>query len=274
LISNWREFTIATVLTHDLDPTYDFAWSITTQYGPKWRDRFLLHYLMFYDMGGAVECADQAGHSDFWDYVRDGYKDFTRGTERRHSRGDIGWGYVENLRQHGDPTQILDSMYHNDYGLFVKKMEREFKGCGFGPYFMWKVLDLQERVRSMRIDLTLDQAIKYMPEDPRKCAKSLWPDRSLKDVLVGIARFMREMGLVAPGKPNRLCGFQEAETILCMLKGYFITKTHTIGDDLESKYNSMMPYPKYVLHLPTRSNWSDYERPATLDPQTVSADLP
>jgi len=52
---------------------------------------------------------------------------------------------------------------------------------------------------------------------------------------------------------------------LCMLKGYFITKTHTIGDDIESKYAQLKNKPEYHQYLPPRQDWSQYER-ATLVP--------
>jgi hypothetical protein len=45
-----------------------------------------------------------------------------------------------------------------------------------------------------------------------------------------------------------------------MLKGYFITKTHTIGDDVDSKYEQLSAYPEFLKYLPPKQDWSQYER--------------
>lgn len=272
LIQNWRDFATETIRVHDLDPTYDFLYAAKQEKGVEWASRFALHYLMFYDLGGAARCANSCDDDGFWDYITHGYFLFKRGTERRHSRGKLGETYVGNLRSKGTPTQILERMHMPIYADLVKKVDRDFKGCGFGPYFIWKVMDFQDRIFERPIRLNLEDALKYMPDEPRKCAASIWPNRSLKETLIKVTGHILHLPFQAPGVPNRPCQFAEAETVLCMLKGFFLTKSHTLGDDLASKHDSLKDFPDLLPLLPPQLDWSFYERPATMDPATVSGD--
>lgn len=267
-IETWYDFARVTVQTKDLDPTYDFLWNARQEMGDNWADRFALHMLMFYDLGGAVAAAQQTNEHNFWEYVLDNYTAFPRGTERRHSRGTLGLGYVTELSKRGSPTKLLGKMTGEYYTYLVKTVERDFKGCGFGPYFIWKVLDYQERCLGRAIYLTLDECLKYMPAEPRKCAATLWPHTSLRVVVDGVRKAI--YNLPAPGSPDRLCSYQEVETVLCMLKGYFITKTHTIGDDIDEKHEQLRKWPEFLKFLPPKQDWSQYVR---VDSPSVSASV-
>jgi hypothetical protein len=271
LIKNWRDFATVTVKTHDLDPTYDFLFAAKQDKGQDWLDRFSLHYLMFYDMGGAVRCAESTSEADFWSYVIAGYPTFKRGTERRHSRGDLGANYVANLSARGTPRNIMKAMYSPSYTGLVSVFNTHFQGCGFGPYFIWKVMDFQDRIYERPISISIAEALKHCPDEPRKCALVLWPDDSFAKALDYVAYHIKD--LVAPGAPDRTCGIPEAETILCMLKGWGITKVHTIGDDVDTKWAQLAEFPEFHKYLPTKEDWSKYERPATLDTKTLSDHL-
>lgn len=257
--------------THDLDPTYDFLYRARMELGNDWANRFSVHYLCFYDMGGALAAARDTGETDFWSYVLDNYTAFPRGTERRHTRGELGLRYVTELSKKGTPRDTMKAMYSPSYTGLVSVFNSHFKGCGFGPYFIWKVMDFQDRVFERPISLTRAEAERHCPDEPRKCAKALWPEFKFGYVMESIAYNIRDM--VAPGAPDRKCGLPEAETILCMLKGWGITKTHTIGDDVDSKWEQLRKFPEFHKYLPTKQDWSKYERPADLDPATISRDL-
>lgn len=270
LIQNWRQFADITIAVHDLDPTYDFLYQASMVYGEDWSDRFMLHYLMFYNLGGAARAANGSTDDSFWDYVTNGYHLFKRGTERRHFRGELGSKAIGNLRKHGPPSEIIRDMYAPTYTELIKLFQTKFAGCGFGPYFIWKLMDLQDRVYGRPIRLNKDEALKYMPDEPRKCAATLWPHKALSSSLTDVTAFILNLPYKAPGMPNRQCGYAEAETVLCMLKGFFITRTHTIGDDVASKHKQLADFPDLLALLPPNQDWSCYERPEALDTATVS----
>lgn len=257
-VSTWREFAKITIETNDLDPTYVFLHGAKQDKGEDWASKFALHYLSFYDLGGAVKAAEYCNQENFWEYVIEHFDKFKRGTERRHSRGDIGKTYIKNLADIGTPEFIWGEMYATTYSGLAIKFKRHFANCGFGPYFLWKVLDFQERIWGRPILLSLEEAVCYCPDDPRKCARILWPEKHFHEVLALVTDYISQFK--APPTYDRRCSYQEAETVLCMLKGYFITKTHTIGDDIESKYEQLKDMPDMLKYLPPRLDWTQYER--------------
>jgi len=257
VIDTWQKFAKVTIETDDLDPSYIFLKRARELKGESWACRFVIHFLCFYDLGGAVKAADQTTDSSFWDYTIANFHAFPRGTERRHSRGDIGLGYITNLSQHGSPTRIWGMMQAPTYTDLVRTFNYGFKGCGFGPYFIWKVLDLQERVWGRKISLSLEEAVRYCPDEPRRCATFLWPEERFSEVMTKVALYVSNFPAPNGGRP---CSYQEAETVLCMLKGYFITKTHTIGDDVDEKHNQLYRWPELQALLPPKQDWRQYER--------------
>lgn len=256
-IQTWQDFARVTIQTDDLDPTYVFLYNAKAEKGNDWASRFTIHYLLFYDLGGAVTVADATTQTTFWPYVLANYDRFPRGTERRHNRGDNGYKQTKNLGKKGDPLDIMGDMWSHTYTGLVTKFHTTFANCGFGPYFIWKVLDFQERIWGKPITLSLQEAVKYCPDDPRLCAAILWPDMSFREVLEIV---VEEISQYDAPNGGRKCSYQEAETVLCMLKGYFLTKKHTIGDDVSSKYKQLREYPNYLKYLPPAADWTKYER--------------
>jgi hypothetical protein len=257
-VSNWRDFAKITIETNDLDPSYVFLYNARKANGNDWATKFAIHYLCFYDLGEAVKAARCSTQSTFWEYTVGNYQIFQRGTERRHSRGAKGLEFITNLARHGTPMDIWDKMYAPNYDALIKTFKTNFHGCGFGPYFVWKVMDLQDRVWGRPIHITLEDAVKHCPDDPRKCAKIIWPELHFHDAMEIVTDYVRKFK--APPSFDRPCSYPEAETVLCMMKGYFITKTHTIGDDVDSKYKQLAQYPDLLQYLPPKQDWSQYER--------------
>jgi hypothetical protein len=240
--------------------------------GNAWCRRFAIHYLCFYDMGGAVAAAEQTTEADFWSYVLDNYVAFPRGTERRHSRGELGLRYVTNLSKLGTPRDIWRAMHAPNYTTLVKVFTTQFKNCGFGPYFIWKVMDFQDRIFENPVSLSLVEAVTHCPNEPRKCADTVWPGRGFLWCIDEIAQYIKQW--VAPGAPDRMCSLPEAETLLCMMKGWGITKTHTIGDDVDLKYEQLRKWPQFLKFLPPKQDWSQYVRPDTMDAASLSGSIP
>ena len=264
IVDTWEAFADATIETKDLDPMYDFIWEARRVKGPEWADRFALHFFMFYNAGEAVKAAEYDG--PFWSYVEFGYASFKRGTERRHFRGDRGASAVRNLRKFGNPSSVWDALHEGDYLNLVANVESNFGGCQIGPYFMWKAMDLMDRCLGRPVDVRLPDAAKFMPDEPRKCSSSVFPGVPIRVVLTHIADRIKRFP--APGNPNRMCSYPEAETVLCMLKGYFLTKTHVIGDDIDEKYDQLAQYPDMQSLLPSRIVKSNYVR-RILEPTSV-----
>jgi len=261
LITSWRDFAEITVDTHDLDPMYDLIYGIRRRYGMPAAERYALHFFLFYDAGEAAGC--MFSKVPFWTYIDNNYRTCRRGTERRHFRGDNGSRAIAILRTIGEPRDVWGTLYRPNYDEFVHNVNTNFKGCQIGPYFMWKAMDIFDRCLGQPMELYHRTAAKYMPEEPLKCAKAVWPDSpamfSLERVVTAIAH------LTAPGEPNRACSYPEAETVLCMMKGYFITKTHTVGDDVAEKHRQLKDYPLLTEILPKQQDWKQYVRGA-LDP--------
>lgn len=270
LIKNWAQLCDVVLATGDLDPLYDFAVAANKVKDDAWTDRFVMHLLTFYDVGGAVQAADLTTENSFWDYVIANYDTFPRGTNRRHSRGDIGRKYVMNCEKMGGPTEFLEKAWSRTYTGLVKVFQDNFQGCGYGPYFVWKVMDYQDRVLGRPVQLLLHEAIKHMPDEARKGATLLWPGKPLQDVLGGMIEYMRRYA--APGLPTRGCGFSEVETMLCALRGWY-NNDYAVGQDLLERHKQLKPFPQYrPLLKPVPL--THYERPNPLDTAALSANLP
>lgn len=271
LIDNWQDFARVTVETGDLDPMYDLIYRMRLAKGFQFADRFALHFFMFYDAGEAAKCAyaTQGSTQDknFWDYAENGYATFRRGTERRHFRGDKGLTAIKLMRAMGTPSMVWDRLYGSSYSMLVAHAKARFQGCQIGPYFMWKAMDILDRGLDVKVSLSVTEAANFMPDEPRKCAETLWPGQPLVESLKKVVEQIHD--LPAPGAPGKYCSYAEAETVLCMIKGFFLTKTHTIGDDVDEKHAQLKDYPELCELLPKRQDWSKYER-GSLGSKTVS----
>jgi hypothetical protein len=269
LITNWRELCEAVILTGDLDPLYDFTVAANKARNDLWTARFVTHLLTFYDVGGACHAADLTSEGSFWDYVISNYDHFPRGTNRRHSRGDIGRKYVANCEKIGSPSVFLEEAWAPNYTALVKKFQDKFHGCGYGPYFVWKVMDYQDRVLGRPVKLEMHEAVRHMPDEAKKGATLLWPDVPLLGVLSAMTRFLTRF--TAPGLPNRQCGLSEAETMLCALRGWY-NGDYAVGQDLLDRRKQLKSAPLFLEFLKPVP-LTPYERPNPLDPKALSANL-
>jgi hypothetical protein len=123
-----------------------------------------------------------------------------------------------------------------------------FERCGFGDYFIWKTLDFQTRVFDQKISLSMEEALVGLPTDPRQCALGLFPQDTLMQSLTRVVEYVSNFPLPFGGPGY--CDIQEAETVLCMLKGAFITRKHQIGDDIEDKKQALAGYPDLQKLMP------------------------
>jgi hypothetical protein len=263
----WRRFARFTVQTKDLDPMYDLIYNGRMKYGLDWAEQYALTFFLFYDAGEAAKMA-RVPTDEYWEVIANWYPHFKRGTERRHFRGDKGFTAVSRMRKMGDPHTIWETMYGTTYTELRKNIEVYFHSCQIGPYFIWKAMDIMDRCLGMPIDCSGEEALVGLPDEPREAAKYFFPDLTLIETLYQVSQEVEEM--TAPGEPNRMCDYPEAETILCMMKGYFGTKTHTIGDDVDEKHEQLKDYPELRSLLPPQLIWKTYEQ--AMDSTRLSAD--
>ena len=212
-----------------------------------WMGRYIMAFLLYYDAGQAADLADGLTDENFWDRLieleGEGFQKLKRGTERRHFRGAAALKALQNFKNRpiNQPWSLLKHMYYGDivsyepqddptYTELYKRMTNAYSGTQFGPYFIWKLYDIFNVCLDMPITLSLDEALKYMPEEPRKAAIAIFGD--FQRGLIKVADYVNQFD--HPVRPGR-CEYAEAETVLCMLKGAFLTRTHTIGDDIYEK---------------------------------------
>ena len=268
VINNYKEFSRLLVASKELDPMYDFMYNTRVHLGPEWTQRFALHLFMFYDADGAARCAKQSDHNTFWDFVVCDYPVAKRGTERRHFRGANGMNAVEALSKHGTPDRIWNKLSSSSYSELVWTVTNQFQGCQIGPYFMWKLMDILDRCLGTPVDILPNDILNHLPEAPRDAAKTLWPNDNLMVVMDRVRHCVED--LTAPGEPNVDCGYPEAETILCALKGY-LKGTYHIGSDIIRRHNELKGHPDLLKYLPPKLDWKQYVRPKDLDTTQLSA---
>ena len=257
-INSWQDFAEHTVLTGDLDPMYDMIYKLDEGE----RERYALHFFMFYDAGEAAKAMYATDENTFWEYVQDTYDTTKRGTERRHFRGDKGRDAIYRMKRHGNPIQFWDRMHAPTLKELTWRVVTRFKGCQIGPYFIWKAMDLLDRCLERPVQINMEAVLKGMPDEPRKCADTVFPGWTLTQAVQEVTKAIEH--LPAAGARNRLCGYPEAETILCMIKGYFVTGTHTLGDDVDEKHEQMKDFPEMCRFLPPKQDWSKYVKSNTL----------
>lgn len=255
---NWQQFAEITIKTGDLDPMYQLIYNGRMKYGEDWAFNYALFFFMFYDAGQAAAMANAQTELDFWHMVNFGFDGFKRGTERRHFRGEKARNAMLKFQHTGSPKKVWNLMADSNvvpwwssapgvpsYTRILANINNYFPNCQIGPYFAWKAMDLLDRALGKPVRLSLDEALKHMPDEPRAAARHFFPEMTLSEVVIMITGFISQFP--AQGEPNRPCGFAEAETILCMMKGFFKTKTHTIGDDIAEKHAQLSGYYEPTL---------------------------
>lgn len=257
----WQKFARDLVTTGEIDPTYYLIHRAGEVKGLEWQVRFAMHYFLFYDLGGAARCANEAG-DDFWTYVKDLYTTFPRAPARRHFRGDKGRNAVEKLSTFGPPERVFGLMYRDKYSDLYDNIASNFKGCEVGPYFTWKLMDVFDRCLGLSVRLDTKDALKYLPDVPRKALILYWRDEP-RSGLEKVWETVKD--LPAPGNPSRLCNYAEAETILCAIYG-LNRGSYKFGMDLQHRHMELIDFPDLQELLPPLQLWNNHGHPDHLVP--------
>lgn len=254
---NWVKFARLTIESNDLDPMYELIRNLKKTKDPAWMARFIVYFVFFYDAGGAKKFADElAQTANLFQYDREWelmknlawLSDTKRGTERRHFRGKNAIDALKNLHLMKMPmTEMVDDWWAPTYTQLYQKVSTKYARCQLGPYFIWKIFDIVSVGLGRHISMNLDEAVKFMPDEPRKAAAMFFPDRDFRAALGTVNDYVS--GMKHP-VADRYCSYPETETILCMMKGFFGTKVHAIGDDILDKHNQLKDYPELQALLP------------------------
>lgn len=227
--------------TRDIDPIYDMlvlarlAETITYFSMQRW----LLAYWCFYS---AATASVIASSDDFWMTMalaaenKDGPVNgrWPRSPERRHFRGRAAIKAVRVMTLlERSPTWVIEQMFVDCDLLAVRKAAEKLPL--FGPWISFKVADMGERVLGHPIVFPRDVAF-Y--DSPRAGLVELAArnDYTADDALEYLLRSIADCR--PPGIPNRPCGVQEAETILCKWKSA-LGGHYRIGKDLREIRESL-----------------------------------
>lgn len=260
-----KQFARDLVMSGELDPPYVLFYNLQMVKSAEWIDVAVMHYFLFYDLEGAVKAADEVNPVDYWQYILDRLPTLKRGKARRHFRGEAAQTAICRLKT-GSVCHTLERMYKPTYALLALYMGA-YSGCQIGPYFTWKLMDIFDRCLGREVQLSLNAAVEYLPDVPRKAVKQFFPGKLVADALQEVVSWIDDLS--APGVPTRNCSYAEAETVLCAMYG-MNKGTYKFGSDLIHRRGELKNFPQYAMLLPIPREWNHYDG-RRLESPTISA---
>lgn len=242
------DFGLELIRTGDLDPVYITVWNAKLE--PEELNQWLLAYWCFYHCGTASYLT--GGDRFYWAQMNmaAASKDYPRGRERRHFRGDLSIKSVDWLVKKGLPEIFRPLTGGRRYlGEVICYVCTWY---GFGEWIAFKVADMVDRLGLTQVDFS--SASKYLYESPRQGAEKLRVFHG--DLGAGgfegvtqwaLDRVVTELGsLDAPPRNERKIGYAEAETILCKWDAYLNGHYH-IGEDIVAVRKALLRFSKCDL---------------------------
>jgi len=226
--------------TADLDPLYVILWDAKMKRGALCR--WLVAYWCYYHAGLCCWIVDQP---DFWIAmltVAQGGKEYPRGTERRHFRGQLAVDSVKRLLDHAGTAEGLVDWLIDAGPTAAGVMKRVTELHGFGEWVKWKVPDMIERLglAPLRFDAgDIDQ----MFTSSKQGAATVCETYGLKQGLLPAHRYLvRKLGRFrAPPALDRMIGVQETETIFCKWHSH-LGGHYPIGKDTTEIHEGLCRY--------------------------------
>lgn len=229
------------ITTRDLDPVYVVLQETKLPIN-KLCD-WLLAYWCFYHMGTACWIAEAKTVPMYWRNMLTaaGSKEYPRGTERRHFRGEQAIKAVTELSGKV-PRELVDYLAWGNnvrlpYPTLSEVMGRVKELRGFGEWIAFKVADMLERLNFGPIIFKSDDVFS-MFEAPREGAKMLAEaeGKQLPDEKATYTwaynQIYRKLGILkAPPRNERRINIQEIETILCKWKSH-MNGHYPVGKDV------------------------------------------
>lgn len=245
---NIYEFGQQLLETKDIDPVYVVLWEAKLE--PDLLRRWLLSYFCFYNVGTASQISDEPL---YWKTMEAAAasKDWARGSERRHYRGQAAIKSMSWLRGKGLSCLFkpFDSQPTKSWSL-GEVMDYVRTWVGFGPWISFKVADMLERLNIAVVEFSDEDM--YLFKSPQEAAMLLYeieqggPAASADEAQeFALQAIHTALGRVkAPPRYERTINAQEAETILCKWGSY--TKGHyKLGKDIQEI--------KHALHTNSKS---------------------
>lgn len=210
------------IRTGDLDPIYIMLTKARqdNKLDDNTLKRWMLAYWCYYSAGVASRIAESNNfYKEMWMAY---HKNWPRGHERRHFRGEAAVKALRHLEWRGTPEAVVDNMtLHPTFQEIAKHVQSYVL---FGPWISWKVADMAERVLCYDIDFSDCELGIY--KDPVQGAALIkhgdWKhDISRDELHEVVAQLMGDFGgYAAPPWDDRPINVQEIETILCKYKAH------------------------------------------------------
>jgi hypothetical protein len=238
----WAEFAKQTVRTDDLDPVY-VALS-KSDIPEDMLMRWCTAFVTYYHMGIASQLCELTGDK-FWEGLFNCYDTAPRAAERRHFRGQAGLKAMKRwVNEYKTPEKFFTACMQPSFmGLLKKNIPQ------IGTYFTWKCMDLREAVFGYAVDWKNSE--KHMVELPKQGLNIIFPGVPSDIALLQVVNEIKWMK--APPRYTRDCGVAEAETIACMIKGYY-KNGKAIGADIVDKRLALTGYgfvaDEILKHMP------------------------
>lgn len=219
-----QDFARELLTTGDLDPLYIMLWRA------KWTRtrlcRWLVAYWCYYHAGLCCWIIDQYNYWPTMLKVAYGGKDYPRGTERRHFRGDLAVNSITHLRAQFEHASTLVDWLIEGGPTATGVMERAKRLYGFGEWIKWKIPDMIDRLNLSRIRFVeenlndmFSSSVAGAEEFARQMGLEQHP-RETKLVYAHRALLKDLRGLKAPPLYDRPLNVQETETVFCKWKSH------------------------------------------------------
>lgn len=244
------DFGKALLESRDLDPVYVVLWEARL---PKpFLCRWLLAYFSFYHMGTASWIVDQGPKwEDYWLAMETaaGSKEWPRGSERRHFRGEAALKSVESMQAlRLTCTELIDGLGRQVKPeiapTFPTVAERVKQWRWYGDWIAFKVADICERLDLFRVRFEPSD-IFNMFESPREGAELVAEQEGLGGNPYEAAYAFVWNGLnrvsLAPPRLERQINIQEVETILCKWKSH-CGGHYEVGKDIKEIHHTLQHF--------------------------------
>lgn len=228
------EFSRQLIETKDLDPSYVMLYEAKSQIPQDKLLKWLLSYLCFYHCGTASLIVDQP---DYWVAMEQaaGSKNWPRGTERRHYRGNSSLESIRWLKNNGGPEKLIGEQILGKDWTLPDLMAQVKTWHVFGDWIAFKVADLFERIGLIKVEFK-PQDVFRMFESPKKGAleisKRLGGPKTGDICTWAQNKLLEKLGyLKAPPRYERTINIQECETCMCKFHSHIHGK-YNVGKDL------------------------------------------
>lgn len=219
-----NDFADQLISTGDLDPVYVALCAVKLEQAQL--ERWLFAYWCFYHMGVASYMSEFT-NGRYWDQMAKAARNETppplgarwpRGTERRHFRGGASVGAVEAYSKLPAEVWVMSLYQLKTADQIIKHVSSKWPL--FGPWIGFKVADMLEVCAGIPVSFPPDILMLY--KEPAACLDMLAAESLARynkatiynDLITHVS------GRWEPAAGRRVCGVQEAETVLCKYKSY------------------------------------------------------